>query len=305
MRIGTEWKEIVAPLHVIMGQFWRTSRITIGAVILGVIASSLVTVSAPYVFSRLIDRITLGEDVETVLTGLVLYALLMGVALTLQHAVSYLAAMSAESLNFMAGTRFFERLVRKTGAFFVEHNPAEIQSAQSKGARALNVVVQLGLNAIAPGVAQLLLTLSVLGVALDPEMAAIVLVYGVVFIALAYFSTQAVDPYLDRAMAVEQENAKLVGNAVTSMETLRYFGSAVWMNERFVVGAREVFDNWRRFCAKRILYASFYGIALAALAARATTKLHASRFRRGRGGTSGIVLRDSPPRPPHHETITT
>lgn len=284
-----ERRMVIEPLRTILGNFWKASHGTIALVIVIVIGSSIASVSAPYIFSRLLDHLNADVWTETILTGFVLYAALMGVALALQHMVQFLSFMSAENLGFIAGTSFFERLVRKSAGFFIEHNPAEIQTAQMRGAQALTIVVQLGLLVFVPGLVKLLLTLGVLGAAIDPEVAMIVLAYGVVFIALSYFANKWTGPHLDQAASSGQENAKFVGNAINAMETLRFFGSTKWMNERFSVSAREVFESWRSFCLKRMGYAGVFGIALAAQF-WITFALLLPRYREGGLTVGDIVL---------------
>ena len=66
----------------------------------------------------------------------------------------------------------FERILKKTTAFFVEHNPAEIQNANQRGSRALSVIVQLSLMELIPGALQIVLTLVTLGALINVEVVA-------------------------------------------------------------------------------------------------------------------------------------
>src|SRR5690606_33316099 len=110
---------------------------------------------APYLFSRLIDRLTAASLADGLIWAFMAYALLMGAAYALQRMSSFLTFMTSESLNFVTSTAFFARLVEKTSSFFLDHNPTEIESAQQKGASALNIVVQFALAAILPSIVQL------------------------------------------------------------------------------------------------------------------------------------------------------
>ncbi|WP_309239104.1 ABC transporter ATP-binding protein [Ensifer sp. ENS12] len=285
----SDWRMVMAPLCGIILSFWKASRDTIVLVAADVVASSLASVFAPYLFSRLVDRLTDDRWLETISAGLLIYAVVIGLSIALQSMVKYLAAMSAEDLNFIAATGFFERLVKKSPRFFVEHNPAEIQSAQMQGTQALIVVVQLALMVLIPGFAQLALTLAVLGAAIDARVVLVVLGYGAVFISLTYFSNKWTRPHLEKATTAGQANAQLVGNAISSMETLRYFGSCGWMSDRYRRGAEEVLHNWRSYCLKRIAYAGVYGLALAIQFAIAFT-IFLPRYREGTVSVGDIVL---------------
>jgi|GEM_PF-529631 len=290
--VGDGWRLIVSPLGSILRSFWSVSRSTILLVLIVVLGSSLATVFAPYLFSRIVDRMVGDRWPETIAQGFLLYAGLIGLVLTLQNVVKYLAAMEAENLNFVASTRFFEKLVTKSPKFFVENNPAEIQSAQMHGAQALNVVGQLALMVLIPGFVQLALSLAVLGAAIDVRVVLVVLIYGAIFISLTYFSNIWTRPHLENAVSASQRNAQLIGNTITSMETLRYFSSAGWMSDRFRNGAGEVLDNWRRYCLKRILYAGVYGVALA-LQFAITFAIFLPRYRQGFVSVGDIVLFNS------------
>ncbi|MEI3855605.1 MULTISPECIES: ABC transporter ATP-binding protein [unclassified Ensifer] len=285
----SDWRMVMAPLGGIISSFWKASRDTIVLVAAVVVGSSLASVFAPYLFSRLVDRLTDDRWLETISAGFLIYAVVIGLSIALQSMVKYLAAISAEDLNFIAATRFFERLVNKSPRFFVEHNPAEIQSAQMQGTQALIVVVQLALMVLIPGFAQLALTLAVLGAAIDARVVLVVLGYGAVFISLTYFSNKWTRPHLEKATTAGQANAQLVGNAISSMETLRYFGSCGWMSDRYRRGAEEVLHNWRSYCLKRIAYAGVYGLALAIQFAIAFT-IFLPRYREGTVSVGDIVL---------------
>ena len=228
MRTG--WRDIAEPVRMILSNYWKVSKWTLTFVALIVFFSSTASVAAPYVFSRLINTLTKEAGFTTIATGFALYALLLGSSDALNKMVGYLSFMSSENLSFIAGTSFFDKLLKKTASFFVDHNPAEIQNAQTKGQQALNIVIQLGLIVFIPGLTQIALALIVLGTAISPELVVIVLIYGTAFIALTYYTTQRTRSHLDAAIAATQENAKFVGNAVNAMETLRHFGSDRWMS---------------------------------------------------------------------------
>ncbi|WYL64276.1 hypothetical protein WKW75_41865 (plasmid) [Bradyrhizobium ottawaense] len=104
--------------------------------------------------------------------------------------LQYLSFMTAENLGFIAATRFFDRILRKTSAFFLEHSPAEIQSAAACGRSALTTLVQLGIVVFIPASTQLLLTLVTLGALLNIQIVAIVVIYGAVAIALTWTSSR-------------------------------------------------------------------------------------------------------------------
>jgi len=261
MRTG--WRDIAEPVRMIFSNYWKVSKWTLTFVALIVILSSTASVAAPYVFSRLINTLTKEAGFTTIATGFALYALLLSSSDALNKMEGYLSFMSSENLSFIAGTSFFDRLLKKTASFFVDHNPAEIQNAQTKGQQALNIVIQLGLIVLIPGLTQIALALIVLATAISAELVVIVLIYGAAFIAFTYYTTQRTRSHLDAAVVATQENAKFVGNAINAMETLRHFGSDRWMSQQFAGKARDIRDSWRRFCLRRIGYAGIYGTALA------------------------------------------
>jgi ATP-binding cassette subfamily B protein len=262
MAISANRQKVKEPLRQILGDFWGSSYGTLVLVVITVIASSAASVSAPYLFSRLINQLSAGGWERTIAIGVTAYAVLIGLALALQHIVQFLSYMSAEKLGLVARTRFFKRLIRKSIHFFVEHNPAEIQATQMAGGQALAILMQVGLMTFLPGGAQLIITLAVLGGTINPLLVLMVILYGAVFVALTNFVTRSTRPDLEDAITAIQENAKFVGNAIGAMETLRYFGSAQWMSERFAESADRSFTSWRRYSMKRMGYAGVYGIAL-------------------------------------------
>lgn len=253
---------VFAPISEILHAYWKSDRWMLLLVAAVVFFSSAASVAAPYLFSRLVDRLPQEGALSALVWGFVIYAVLLGVASALQHMVQYLSFMSAENLGFITATRFFERILKKTSAFFVEHNPAEIQNASSRGRGALTTLVQLGLIVFIPGATQILLTLVTLGALINAEVAGIVVVYGVSAVTLTLISTRRARVFLDKAIEAGQENARFVGNAMNAMETLRHFGSHNWMSRRFTAKAQEVRDNWRAYVLQRVGFIALLAFGL-------------------------------------------
>ena len=284
-----ELKDIVTILWILLCGYWKSSRWTLVSVALIVFLSSVTTVGAPYLFSKTIDLLASETWFKTITAGFFLYALLSGISVGLRNVVQYLSVMSGENLGFIARVSFFERILRKTVHFFFDHNPAEIQNAQATGQQALNQVLQLALIVFIPGITQITLALIVLARAISAEVAVMVLAYGTFFIAVTYYANERTRPLLEAAFSATQQNAKFIGNAVNAMETLRYFGSDRWIAGRFSEKAREVRDNWRRFCLRRIGYAGVYGVALA-VQFSITFALLLPRYKAGALSIGDIVL---------------
>ncbi|MDP9589534.1 UNVERIFIED_ORG: ABC-type bacteriocin/lantibiotic exporter with double-glycine peptidase domain [Shinella zoogloeoides] len=262
--MNDDWRLIAAPVRIILANYWRASRGLLALVCVIVFLSAVSAVAAPYLFSRLIDTMTADRMAAMLAVGFALYALLIGASAALQNMVQYLSFMSAQNLSFIASTSLFERLLRKRALFFAEHNPAEIESAGRRGESAMMTLVQLALIVFVPGTTQIVLSLAMLGAAINMEVVLVVIAYGVVFITLTAIANHRTRGYLDAAIAAGQENAKFIGNAMTAMETLRHFGSQDWMQARFSGKAREERDNWATFCRRRIGYSSLMGAGLAA-----------------------------------------
>lgn len=260
----TNWRIIADPVRAIFSKYWQQSRWMLALVALVVFLAAITSIAGPYVFSRLIDQLPNDFVLQTLLLGFVAYAVLVGISTALNKGVQYMSLVLAENLGFIASTRFFARLIKKTVTFFIDHNPAEIQNAQQKGEQALQIFIQLGIIVFVPGITQITFTLLVLGAVINIEIVAIVVVYGTAFIVFTYFANKWTHKFLDRGIEASQENARFVGNSINAMETLRQFGSDKWIMQRFADKAAEVRDSWRQFALYRIGYAAIYGTALAA-----------------------------------------
>ena len=255
---------ISPPLRTILSNYLKTARLVLLAVLVTTLLGTLTSISAPYLFSRLIDQLTSASMAGGLLWAFMAYAVLMGAAYTFQRMSSFLTFMTSESLNFVTSTSFFARLLEKTSDFFLEHNPAEIESAQQKGASALNIVVQFALAAVLPSIAQLILALGLLGTVLDLDIALIVLGYGVVYVALVTRAASVTRPHLDEAIEQSQASSRFVGNAISSMDTLRQFQSDRWMIGQFNDRERTVLDAFGRYAMIQVRYAFVFGLALTA-----------------------------------------
>ena len=252
--LKASWSEMLGPLRVILARYWARARWMLIGIAALVMVSSVSSVAAPYIFSRLIDTLQADNWAQTILWGFVGYAVLLGLATALQSAVSYMSMMSAETLQYVASTSFFSRLLRKRIGFFIEYNPVAIQAAQNRGAGAINQVVQLLAVIIVPGVVQIALALAVLGATINLEIVLVVAAYGAVFIGAIFLSNRYSRPWLEKAIEADQRRAGFLGNAVSAMETLRYFGGDEWVGRRFADAAEETRASWAKWATRRELH---------------------------------------------------
>ena len=130
----------------------------------------------PPLFSRLIDALSHRGVVHALIPGFLLYAVLLGLSSALQRVVQHRSWLGESRLHHQHA--LFRAHPEETTAFFVEHNPAEIQNANQRGSRALSVIVQLSLMELIPGALQIVLTLVTLGALINVEVVAITATYG-------------------------------------------------------------------------------------------------------------------------------
>ncbi|QBL40974.1 ABC transporter ATP-binding protein [Stenotrophomonas sp. ASS1] len=250
------------PVAEILGAYWKADRRLLLLIAGSVVLSSLASVAAPYLFSRLIDRLPI-DGASALAWGFLLYAIILGAGSAVQNTLQYLSFLSGENLGFITSTRYFARLLKKTNSFFLDYNAAELQVAGEKGRGALKIVVQLGLVAFIPSALQILLTLITLGALINLQVVAIVLAYGTVAVTLSAIATRRARIHREAAVEAGQQNARFVGNAMNAMETLRQFGGSAWMVQRFEQKAQEVRDSWRAYVLQRIGFIALLGISLA------------------------------------------
>jgi ABC-type bacteriocin/lantibiotic exporter with double-glycine peptidase domain len=253
---------ITPPLVAILWRYLRSAQLVLSAVLATTLLGTFAAIAAPFLFSRLVDQLTPSSPVTGLLWAFMAYALLMGVSFALQRMASFLTFITSESLNFVTSTSFFARLVEKTSDFFLDHSATEIESAQQKGASALNIVVQFALAAILPSIVQLALALGLLGAVLDLDIALIVFAYGIVYVALVAHGASITRPHLDEAIEQSQVSARFVGNAIASMDTLRQFQSDQWMIGQFTARERSVLEAFNRYAMTQVRYAIVFGLAL-------------------------------------------
>ncbi|MFN3443869.1 MAG: ABC transporter ATP-binding protein, partial [Rhizobium rosettiformans] len=201
----------------------------------------------------------------------------------------FLIFLCAERLCFIANLAFVARLLRKTQAFFLDHNPAEIGTARQEGEQTLNIITQLTIGGLLPGLIQILLSAVLLWNLVSWEIAAIVLVYGSVVIGLDYIRVGRVKPFLDTAMERSQENASLVGNAVAIIDTIRQTRGETWMAKRFAAGAGDAFNNWRRYALASSTFSGILGV-VAAIQLAVTFLILVPRYQAGLLSIGDIVL---------------
>lgn len=282
-----DWRLTGEPMAVIFARYWRTEWLSILLLVAITVLTSLSFVAGPYLFSRQIDR--LNDPSVSVIGGFLLYALVMALSTAMQNSLMYLAASQGQALGFIVRTAFFDRLLTKTGAFFVEHNPAQIQQAGTGGERALNSISTTLLGGFIPGTLQIGVTLAMLGATISNELILVALFYGCIFIGLRFYTSKVAARHIETAMKASQENAKFTGNAINAMETLRHFRSERWMNARFVEKEAISHDGWRRFFGTEALGGAASAAALG-LQLGVTFLLLVPRLKTGELSTGDLVL---------------
>jgi len=280
---------MISILNALLRAYWRDARLTTIAVISASLLGALASISAPYLFSRAVDDLARGQVRSDALPLLMSYAFLFGCAKALGIGSRFLIVLCAERLSFIANTAFFARLLHKTPAFFLEHNAAEIGTARQQGTQTLNLITQLGLGGLLPGCVQIAFSVLVLGNLVSWDIALIIFIYGVVVIALDYTRIGKVKPALNEAMNQSQANARLVGNAIAVIDTLRQTRGERWITERFTASAGDAFANLRRYALVSSAFCGLLGIA-AALQLTVTFLILVPRFEGGLISIGGIVL---------------
>jgi len=219
-------------------------------------------VLAPYTFASIIDNLSTNKSIENIGLGFVIYAVLLGLSLVFKEAVTYLAVILAETLNYISSTNFLKKILLKESHFFIQHNPSEIQAMQNQGVFALNKVMQLGLISFIPSVLQIVFSCFILGAEIDFKIVTIVILYGSFCIGLSYFSSIRIEQYLEEATSERQKNIQLLGNAMSMMDVLRFFNAGSWIDQRFQQGSQQILKSLTSYSLKRTYYAVIFGIAL-------------------------------------------
>lgn len=277
-------------LRSLLIDYWRDARGTTILVMAATLVGSIASIAAPYLFSRTIDDLAnVGQADGGAVRTLMYYALLFGLATAFSQASRFLIFLCAERLCFIANLAFVARLLRKTHDFFLDHNPAEIGTARQEGEQTLNIITQLAIGGLLPGLVQILLSAVLLWNLVSWEIAAIVLVYGSVVIGLDYIRVGRVKPFLDTAMERSQENASLIGNAVAIIDTLRQTRGETWMAKRFAAGAGDAFNNWRRYALASSTFSGILGV-VAAIQLAVTFLILVPRYQAGLLSIGDIVL---------------
>ncbi|MGU3420824.1 ABC transporter ATP-binding protein [Methylobacterium sp. D54C] len=253
------------------------------------VVGALAAIAAPYLFSRAVDDLAKGGQRTDVLPILMSYALLFGCAKAFGMGSRFLIFLCAERLSFIANTAFFGRLLRKTPAFFLEHNAAEIGTARQQGTQTLNTITQLGLGGLLPGCVQIAFSVLLLGKLVSWDIALIVFVYGAVVVSVDYLRVGRVRGSLNAAMDRSQANASLVGNAVAVIDTLRQTRGEAWVTQRFTASAGEAFAQWRRYAIVSSAFCGALGVAAASQLA-VTFLILVPRYEAGLISIGGVVL---------------
>jgi ABC-type multidrug transport system fused ATPase/permease subunit len=249
----------------ILINLWKISKTYIAFSIFSIIASSSLLVLAPYIFSTIIDSYTGNKEdliIKNIFQGFLIYSILIGLSLVFKNTITYLSLVISQNVNYIAATSFFKKIIKKKSIFFIKHNPTEIQAIQKQGAQAVDILIQLMLMIIIPGIVQIVFSTALLGSKIDNTIILTVSIYGLFFITFSYYSNKWTSKYLNEAIQEGQKNAQLVGNSISMIEVLQLFNSTKWINDKFELRSKLILDNWKFFALKKVKYTLFFGFAL-------------------------------------------
>lgn len=259
---GKDLKNVKNTLLENIQLFIRQSKFYVFLLCCSILVSTIFAVLAPYTFASIIDNLSINKSIENIGLGFVIYAVLLGLSLVFKEAVTYLAVILAETLNYISSTNFLKKILLKESHFFIQHNPSEIQAMQNQGVFALNKVMQLGLISFIPSVLQIVFSCFILGAEIDFKIVTIVILYGSFCIGLSYFSSIRIEQYLEDATSERQKNIQLLGNAMSMMDVLRFFNAGSWIDQRFQQGSQQILKSLTSYSLKRTYYAVIFGVAL-------------------------------------------
>ncbi|WP_432786012.1 ATM1-type heavy metal exporter [Oligella sp. MSHR50489EDL] len=249
----------------ILINFWSFSKLYIIIAVICIIVSSTLFVLAPYSFSSTIDVYAASKYnliINIIFQGFLIYSVLIGLSLIFKNAINYLSLIISQNINHIAATSFFNKIIKKNSMFFLQHNPTAIQAVQTQGSQSIDILVQLMLMSVIPGIVQILFSMLLLGSKIDLIIALIVTIYGLFFITFSYYSNKWTSKHLNEAVQNSQKNAQLVGNSISMIEVLQLFNSTEWISEKFESRSKLVLENWKFFALKRIRYTLVFGLAL-------------------------------------------
>ncbi|QKQ71661.1 ABC transporter ATP-binding protein [Acinetobacter sp. 10FS3-1] len=249
----------------ILVNLWKISKIYIVIIVFSIVASSMLLVLGPYIFSNIIDSYNGSEEsliVKNIFIGFLLYSILIGLSLIFKNTINYLSIVISQNVNYIAATSFFKNIIKKRSIFFIKHNPTEIQAIQNQGSQAVDILVQLMLMMIIPGIVQIVFSTALLGSKIDSIIVLTVSIYGLFFITFSYYSNKWTSKYLNNAVQEGQKNAQLVGNSIAMIEVLQLFNSTKWINNKFESRSKLILDNWKHFALNRVKYTLLFGLAL-------------------------------------------
>lgn len=102
-----------SPVAEILVAYWKSDWRALLSVVAIVLLSSASSIAAPYLFSRLIDRLPKESVAIDLAWAFIIYAALVGLASALLRIVQFLSVITAENLGFITSTQFFDRILKK------------------------------------------------------------------------------------------------------------------------------------------------------------------------------------------------
>lgn len=253
-------KEIYVCASTILKSFFIEEKRYIGILIFVIIISTVVTIFAPYLFSKMINDINTENYLNSLTISIFTYAILLGLSIIFNDIQTFMSVIVAEKLNFTCSTEFFKRLIVKKASFFIQYNPAEIQQIQSKGEDALFKVSQLSLLYFIPGLLQIILSLFLMGATVNSLLVLIVIIYGFFYIVISYLANKSIQNNWEQVVTESQLRVKYVGNVISMMETLRYFNANQWMMNKFEASSKHILKNISQYSFKKMKFSLLFAL---------------------------------------------
>lgn len=262
------------------------NRLLFSICILCIILEAAASVLAPVTVYGIISNIEVGASIFFL--GFT-YVLLTCFSSAINRASTYIGFILSETANFHLSRQYFTRLLEKNLDFYAGFNQAEIQSALSRTQDSFRFMIQFFISGLLPGLITVVFGLIALGAYLTVSIAIVVVVNGIFTTILTYRINKILRPYLTKGVQLAQENSAFTGNALHSVETVRYFRSESWLMSLFSDKASGILSQWKRFSWKQIKFAALLAVPNALQIAFALAII-LMNVQRGHFSTGEIVL---------------
>jgi ABC-type multidrug transport system fused ATPase/permease subunit len=216
------------------------------------------SVAGPLIIVHIISDIN--RPARVLFLFFLFFAIVIAAVRILQDFKTVLMNRIEKGVCYLANDELLQRIMTADGSLFLRANAGRISALVQNFNQSNKIYIQMFMMAITGSVADVAISMTVIGRQIHWLVAVFVLTYGILTIWITLRNNKQTEKYLKVANGRASENANLLGNIVSNIISIRLYQGQSWVSEINRRNNAESCGNWNAFYARKLGYSGIQGL---------------------------------------------